>query len=169
MSIRYPKAAAETIDAARAPIELGQAEVLEWGHDGMFIACGTLVAHCVKAAATLRDEGLDVGVINARFVKPLDTETMLRAVGTSPLRRDGRRRAPCWAASAARVLEAATDAGLPCAHVRRLGMPDRFIEHAERSEQLADLGLDAAGITVACREMAAKFGVQATPRRRVGS
>ena len=54
------------------------------GHDGMIIACGTLLGDCVKAAATLRDEGLDVGVINARFVKPLDTETILRAVETAP-------------------------------------------------------------------------------------
>ncbi len=84
-SIRYPKATAELVDSSRAPIELGRAEVIEWGHDGMLIACGTLLTNCIKAAATLREEGLDVGVINARFVKPLDTETILRAVETARL------------------------------------------------------------------------------------
>ena len=79
-SIRYPKAAAETIDGTRTPIELGKAEVIDWGHDGMIIAAGTLVTQCIKAAALLREEGLDIGVINARFVKPLDTEVILRAV-----------------------------------------------------------------------------------------
>ena len=64
--------------ASRPPIELGKAEVLRWGRDGMIIACGTLLAACVEAADRLADEGLDVGVINARFVKPLDTETILR-------------------------------------------------------------------------------------------
>jgi 1-deoxy-D-xylulose-5-phosphate synthase len=66
------------------------------------------------------------------------------------------------------VLEAAADEGISTAHVRRLGIPDRFIEHAERGEQLTDLGLDAAGIARACRELAA--GSETTPmpnRRRV--
>ena len=67
------------------------------------------------------------------------------------------------------MLEAAADAGQSCVHVRRLGVPDRFIEHGERGELLADLGLDAAGIATACREMAARFDVQSKPRRRVSS
>jgi 1-deoxy-D-xylulose-5-phosphate synthase len=52
------------------------------------------------------------------------------------------------------VLEAAVDAGLDTRHLRRLGIPDCFVEHAERGELLADLGLDAAGIAAACRELA---------------
>ena len=52
------------------------------------------------------------------------------------------------------VLEAANAAGLDTRHIVRLGIPDRFIEHAERGELLADLGLDAAGIAAACRELA---------------
>ena len=44
------------------------------------------------------------------------------------------------------VLEAAADAGLNTSHIRRLGIPDKFIEHGERGELLADLGLDALGI-----------------------
>lgn len=79
-SIRYPKAKAVRVDRAATPIEAGRAEVIEWGDDGMIVACGTLLADCVRAAQLLRAEGLDVGVINARFVKPLDTETILRAV-----------------------------------------------------------------------------------------
>ena len=84
-SLRYPKATAERIDRKPMPIELGRAEVLDWGHDCMIIACGTLLGDCTRAAATLRGEGLDVGVINARFIKPLDTETILRAIETASL------------------------------------------------------------------------------------
>ena len=51
------------------------------------------------------------------------------------------------------VLEAAADAGSNASRVRRLGIPDQFIEHGERGELLADLGLDAAGIAAACRSM----------------
>jgi 1-deoxy-D-xylulose-5-phosphate synthase len=56
------------------------------------------------------------------------------------------------------VLEAAADAGLNTSHIRRLGIPDKFIEHAERAELLADLGLDASGIARACRACATACG-----------
>ena len=73
-SLRYPKTTAETVDRPVAPIELGRAEVISTGDDATIIACGTLLANCVAAAERLREEGLQVGVINARFVKPLDCE-----------------------------------------------------------------------------------------------
>ena len=57
------------------------------------------------------------------------------------------------------VLEAANDAGLPTAHVRRLGLPDRFVLHAERDEQLAEVGLDVDGITRAALELARAVGL----------
>lgn len=46
----------------------------------MFVAFGTLFTACIQAAEQLREAGLDVGVINARFVKPLDTATIFRAI-----------------------------------------------------------------------------------------
>ncbi|MGD9721657.1 MAG: 1-deoxy-D-xylulose-5-phosphate synthase [Pirellulales bacterium] len=165
-SIRYPKATAECLEGARAPMELGRAEVIDWGHDGMIVACGTLLSAALKAAATLREEGLDVGVINARFVKPLDSETILRAVANSPFVITVEEAALAGGFGSA-VVEAATDAALGAAHVLRLGIPDRFIEHAERGELLADLGLDATGIATACRQMADRAGIKAPDRRRV--
>ncbi len=54
----------------------------------------------------------------------------------------------------AAVLELAADAGLDTSHVRRLGIPDQFIEHGERGELLANLGLDAEGIATTCRALA---------------
>lgn len=155
-SLRYPKAKVEVVERAVQPVELGKAEVIEWGHDGMIIACGTQLPACVKAAEQLRSEGLDVGVVNARFVKPLDAETILRAIRTASFVITVEEGALMTGFGSA-VLEAANDAGLPTQHVRRVGIPDRYIEHGERNELLADLGLDAAGIANTCREMAAKF------------
>ncbi len=165
-SIRYPKASAELVEGARAPIELGRAEVLDWGDDGMIVACGTLLTNCLAAAAVLRDEGLDVGVVNARFVKPLDTETILRAVADSPWVVTVEEAALAGGFGSA-VVEAAADARVNAANVRRLGIPDHFVEHGERSELLADLHLDSTGIATACRQMATRAGVNATDRRRV--
>jgi 1-deoxy-D-xylulose-5-phosphate synthase len=104
----------------------------------------------VRAAETLRQQGISVGVINARFVKPLDRETLTRALDHARLVvtvEEGTLEGGFGSA----VLEAANAAGLPATNVVRLGIPDRFIEHAERAELLADLGLDAAGICRAVR------------------
>jgi 1-deoxy-D-xylulose-5-phosphate synthase len=156
-SIRYPKGKAERVDRTPAPVERGQSEVIEWGHDGMIICFGSLLPTCVRVAARLRGEGLDVGVINARFAKPLDTATILRVVEQScfvVVVEEGTLQGGFGSA----VLEAANDSRLPTAHIRRLGLPDRFIEHAERDELLADLGLDEAGIYSATRELAQAVG-----------
>jgi 1-deoxy-D-xylulose-5-phosphate synthase len=145
VSIRYPKAGVENTPRPQTPIALGSAEVFEWGADGMLIAYGSLFGSCVKAAAKLREEGLDVGVINARFVKPLDAATIGRAItecGFVITVEEG----SLLGGFGSAVLEAANAAGLRTDHIHRLGLPDQYIEHAERSEQLHDLGLDVEGI-----------------------
>jgi 1-deoxy-D-xylulose-5-phosphate synthase len=145
VSMRYPKTAAESVKRVVEPVQLGQAEVLDWGRDGMLIAFGTLFTNCVEAAARLKIEGLDVGVINARFAKPLDRETILRAVAESGFVVTVEEGTLLGGFGSA-VLEAANAAGLRTDHIRRLGLPDQYVEHADRSDQLRDLGLDAAGI-----------------------
>jgi 1-deoxy-D-xylulose-5-phosphate synthase len=152
-AIRFPKAQAVTVPRKAAPMELGAAEVLHWGRDGTIVACGTLLEACMGAAKELSGQGFDVGVINARFVKPLDTRTLLRAVAESPFVVTVEE-ACLQGGFGSAVLEAASDAGLNASHVRRLGIPDRFIEHGGRKELLADLGLNQAGIAAACLELA---------------
>jgi 1-deoxy-D-xylulose-5-phosphate synthase len=149
-AIRYPKAALPTIDAKRSPVEFAKSEVFSWGDDGAILCAGALLPACLEAARQLNDDGLNVGVINARFVKPIDQDVVLRAVrgcGFVVTVEEAARMTGFGSA----VLETASEAGLDTSRVRRLGIPDRFIEHAERGELLADLGLDAAGIAAACR------------------
>jgi 1-deoxy-D-xylulose-5-phosphate synthase len=164
-SLRYPKANAETVPGERAPLELGRAETISWGEDGVLIACGALLSNCIKAAAQLREQGLDFGVINARFIKPLDTETILHAIQTMPLVVTVEEGALAGGFGSA-VMEAACDAGISAAHVRRLGIPDRYIEHGERGELLADLNLDAAGIARTCQLWAEELNLSADATRR---
>jgi 1-deoxy-D-xylulose-5-phosphate synthase len=149
-SMRYPKASLEKVDRAVAPIELAQAEIFEWATDGMLIAYGSLFPTCVKAAERLREEGIEVGVINARFAKPLDKATLLKAVEDLPLVvtiEEGTLQGGFGSA----LLEAANEAGIDTRNIVRLGIPDRFVEHAERAELLADLGLDVNGICATVR------------------
>jgi 1-deoxy-D-xylulose-5-phosphate synthase len=159
VSLRYPKANLETIDREVQPIEMGQAEILEWETDGMFLACGTLVGTCLRVAERLRQQyGLRVGVVNARFVKPLDTATVLKAIEECSFVLTVEEGCLMGGFGSA-VLEAANDAGLPTAHVRRLGLPDRYVLHAERDEQLAEVGLDVDGITAKALELARAVGL----------
>lgn len=153
-SMRYPKAGLEKIERAVAPLEVGQAEVIDWGDDVILIAYGTLLSACSKAAATLRGEGLSVGLVNARFVKPLDRATLGKAIEEASLVvtvEEGTLEGGFGSA----VLEAANEMGLDARKVLRLGLPDRFVEHAERAELLTDLGLDSAGI---CRSVRRAMG-----------
>jgi 1-deoxy-D-xylulose-5-phosphate synthase len=150
VSLRYPKASLEKIDRAPAPMELGVAEVLEWGDDVIFLAYGTLLSSCVKAAEVLREEGLSVGVVNARFVKPLDRAVVGKALESGSLVvtvEEGTLEGGFGSA----VLEAANAMGLDSRGVVRLGLPDRFVEHGERGELFAELGLDAAGLCASVR------------------
>lgn len=156
-SIRYPKANLETVERSVAPLELGQAEVYEWGTDGVFVAYGTLFPACVKAAEKLREDGLDIGVINARFCKPIDRATLLKAVEEMPLVvtvEEGTLEGGFGSA----LLEAAGDARIDARNVVRLGLPDRFIEHAERNELLADLGLNVDGLCATVRKALSERG-----------
>jgi len=153
VAIRYPKAVVQRHEGPRAPITTGCAESLVEGGDGLIVACGTLLGDALEASRRLRDDGLDVGVINARFVKPLDTKLLLERIEAAPWVVTVEENAlPTGFGSA--VLEAVNDARLACGPIVRLGLPDRFVEHGERGELLSDLGLDAAGIAATCRSLA---------------
>jgi 1-deoxy-D-xylulose-5-phosphate synthase len=161
-AIRYPKSAVTPIEGERAPVEFGKCEILEWRGEGVIFGCGALLPACLEAARILRAEGLHVGVVNARFVKPLDTEVVLRAIRECGFVLTVEEGALMGGFGSA-VLEAASDAGLDSSRVRRLGIPDQFIEHGERHELLADLGLDASGIAAACRTLAVQSHVAGQP------
>lgn len=152
-SIRYPKAVAGEVGGDRPPIELGRAEVVRSGRDGTIVACGAMLEEALRAADQLLSNGLDVSVINARFVKPLDRETLLAALENSPFVVTVEEGSLIGGFGSA-VLEAAAAHGLSAGHVRCLGIPDRFVEHGERSELLEELGLDSRGIAQTCRELA---------------
>lgn len=163
VAIRYPKAVVERHDGPRQPIELGRAETLAEGGEGLVIACGTLLGEAVKAAAILRAEGLEVAVVNARFVKPLDT-TLVDRIESAPWTVTVEENALQTGFGSA-VLEAVNDAGIHAGPIVRLGLPDRFVEHGERAELLADLGLDAPGIAATCRRLAGRVAAHAAINR----
>jgi len=106
----------------------------------------------VNAAEQLRREiDMDVGVVNARFARPVDETLLLKAIDETGFVITVEESTLCGGFGSA-CLEAVSRAGIGSHRVRCLGIPDRFIEHGSRDELLADLGLDAAGLVAAARE-----------------
>ena len=151
-SIRYPKTNAEVVERKVAPVKLGKSEILSWGEAGNILACGALLPRAVEAARKLQDEGLDVGVVNARFVKPVDSDVVRRAIETGFVITIEESAFNGGFGSA--VLESANSMGLPTQNIKVLAIPDEFIEHGDRDELLADLDLDADGIYRNARKLA---------------
>ncbi len=153
-SIRYPKATAHKFDRPKQPIELGKAEVIQWGTDGALVACGAMLEQCLEAAEILANEGIQVAVINARFIKPLDRETLERVFDQCRFVVTVEEGALMGGFGSA-VLEAACAEGWDTRSMRTLGLPDRFIDHGERTELLAEVGLSPEGIAESCRKLVA--------------
>lgn len=150
-SIRYPKTDAVDLERKFQEIELGKSETLRTGHHGTLVACGATLENCLKAADLLAQEGIELNVINARFVKPIDTEMIRRAILESPFVVTVEE-AMLMGGFGSAFLEAANEMRLDSQNVYRIGIPDRFVEHQSRSEVLNELALDVAGIAERCRE-----------------
>ena len=151
VSIRYPKTKVEQVVRDVAPIQLGKAEVLSWGEDGNILACGTMLAQAVAAAEQLRSEGISVGVVNARFVKPVDDAVIAKAAASGFVITIEENTIMGGFGSA--VLESANRHGLNTERFRVLAIPDEFVEHSDRDELLAELNLDAQGVIMAAKQL----------------
>ena len=166
-AVRYPKAGAPLISRQVADLEFGQSEQLETGCDGTIVSCGALLDQALAARKELAGEGLDVGVLNARFVKPLDRQALAGVLKDSPFVVTVEEAALAGGFGSA-VLEVASEMQLAGNRLRCLGVPDRFIEHGDRQTLLGELGLDGAGIAESCRQAADQAGSESL-RQKPGS
>lgn len=144
-AIRYPRG-----EGANAPVgevealPVGKADLLRPGDAVVLLALGTMVAPALAAAELLAGQGLEAAVVNARFVKPLDTELIC------DLARDCGRVVTIEENAAAggfgsAVVEMLQPRGLSIPTLL-LGLPDRFVEHGKRQKLLADIGLEPHAI-----------------------
>jgi len=141
--IRYPRGAGVGVKIKDQPatLPIGQAEVIKQGSNIMIWALGSMVQDALALAARLEaDENLSVGVVNARFVKPLDKTLLLSHAACIPLIVTMEDHVVAGGFGSA-VLEALQEADCPAA-VERLGWPDKFVEHGTSQEILrASYGL----------------------------
>lgn len=154
-SIRYPKTSAPNLGLNAQPIELGRGQICRWGTDGAVLALGPMLQCALSAAEELSAEGLEIAVINPRFIKPLDEELIGRLFQECRFVLTAEEAALMGGFGSA-VAELAIDRGWDTRNFKRLGIPDKFVEHGEREELLADFGLDKEGIIRTCRTLASQ-------------
>ena len=164
-ALHSPRDAGEGLPAIEpAPVPIGRGEVLREGTDLLFVGFGPIVGRALEAAASLADEGWSVGVINARFAKPLDTNLILERA------REARlvvtfEESVVTGGFGAGVLEAIevarlTDPTLRNVPVRIVGIPgDAFVDHGSVADLRRVLRLDVAGIAEQVRETLGALGL----------
>jgi 1-deoxy-D-xylulose-5-phosphate synthase len=135
-------------------IEYGSWEVLRKGGGIAVLAVGTMVEEAKKAARILSDEGLEVTVVNCRFLKPLDDEILTQILRdhTQLLTVEEGAVVNGFGAFLAREAEDRPEAA--GVTIRAMGIPDRFIAHGSRAELLREIDLDAQGIAKRLRLLA---------------
>lgn len=148
-AIRYPRGSAEGVeykDELDNPhaLPVGKAEMLSVGEDINIVAVGSTVKSALSARDLLQEKGISCGVINARFIKPLDEEMIRSVAQKSPLLVVEENVAEGGFGEA--VAEFVSQHVPSGKRVHILGIPSRFVEHGSRAEILSLLGLDAAGI-----------------------
>lgn len=159
MALRYPRGAGlgVAMDQEPATLEIGLGEILAEGNDLVIVAIGVTVQPALKAAALLKERGIAAGVINARFVKPLDRELILaeaRRTGCLVTVEENALQGGFGSA----VLELLEEERITHVRLKRLGIPDHFIEHGSQAQLRKDLGLDAEGIAAAVEAFLAAKG-----------
>lgn len=146
--IRYPRGPGEGVTLKETPVKLtiGEAQVIQDGNSITLWALGPMVKLAEKLAKRLLNEqGISVAVINARFIKPLDSTTLAKFAQKSHLIVSLEDNVITGGLGSA-VMETLQDLNILCA-VERIGWPDQFIEHASSVNDLrTKYGLDEDSI-----------------------
>ena len=147
VAIRYPRGTGEGVELPTRPrvLNVGQAEMLRTGEDLAILALGSMVYPALEAAKALSSQGVEAAVVNARFVKPLDSD-LLRTLARNFNRLITVEEGVLAGGFGSAILEMLETRDLNYVTLKRLGLPDEFIEHGERSVFLRHYNLDAAGI-----------------------
>lgn len=142
IAMRYPRGSgygAPLMEEGWEALPIGKGEVLRTGDDVLLVGYGTMVYPAMQVAEILSEHGIEATVVNARFVKPLDIELigpLAERIGKVVTLEEG-----CiMGGFGSAVVEGLMDADV-VVPVKRLGVPDQLVDHAQPNESKADLGL----------------------------
>lgn len=145
IAMRYPRGngyGVALMEEGWEPLPIGKGEILRQGDDLLILGYGSMVYPAMQTAEILSEHGIEATVINARFVKPLDTELILplaEKIGKVVTMEEG-----CLMGGfGSAVAEALMDHNV-LVPVIRFGVPDLLVDHAKPDQSKADLGLTPA-------------------------
>jgi 1-deoxy-D-xylulose-5-phosphate synthase len=170
IAFRYPRGSGHGVrmDREPKPLKVGKGEVLLEGDDVLILAVGSTVYPSLEAAQRLGEDGIGASVINCRFVKPVDGDlicTMAEKLGKVLTVEENVLDGGFGSA----VLELFCERGLSWVKVRRIGIPDQFVEHGSQETLRKMYGIDTEGIEKEARELvvetreAVRFGKGSWP------
>ncbi|HUF03288.1 MAG TPA: 1-deoxy-D-xylulose-5-phosphate synthase [Aridibacter sp.] len=147
-AVRYPRGSGIGVEMDGEPelLEIGKAEILREGSEIVLLSLGSMVYPALEAAEALEKEGIDAAVINARFIKPLDSELILALAQSARIifTVEEAYLAGGFGSAVLELLEA--NSMQDSVKVVRMGIPDRIITHGDAKLLRAKYGLDADGI-----------------------
>jgi 1-deoxy-D-xylulose-5-phosphate synthase len=154
VAFRYPRGKGEGVrrSAIFKPIDIGKGEVLRRGEDVIILSIGSTVYPSLRAAEKLEEVGIRAAVVNSRFLKPLDGDLICdwaKRIGNVLTVEEN----VLLGGFGSAVLELLQERGLFSAHVKRLGIPDLFVEHGPQTLLRAKYGIDENGIFNAAKEL----------------
>ena len=147
IALRYPRGTGVGVPMANQPqpIPIGKGEILRSGNNLLILAIGNRVHPALEAAGIMEDSGISATVVNARFVRPLDAELILplaERIGKVITVEDG----VLMGGFGSAILEMFADYSLTKVQVKRLGIPDQFIDHGDVNALYHLCGCDADAI-----------------------
>ena len=149
VAIRYARCIATTIPGADER-DMAGGELLREGRDGCFLAIGPVLKGCLEAAEALESEGYSIAVADARSVKPLDGALLDTIAHLSLITVEENTLEGGFGSAVMEHFEQRDRLG--DVRIKRVGLSDRFIDHATRAEQLAEAGLDTTGLMHTARQ-----------------
>jgi len=168
-ALRYPRGNGVGVDISSAPqkLDMGKGEILREGTDAAIIAYGSMVYPALEAAAILEKNGIDATIINARFVKPLDSELILGAARDHELivTVEEAYLAGGFGSAVMELLE--KNNMLERVKVVRIGVPDEIVTHGDPKFLLGKYGLNADGIASRVQESISDRGQANVNKRRL--
>jgi len=153
-AMRYPRGngVGAPIDQPPQLLEIGKAELLRDGGEVAIVAYGSMAHPSLQAAENLAKDGIETTVVNARFVKPLDSSLLLALARTKRLIVTVEEAYLAGGFGSA-VLELLEENGLQDkVRLVRMGIPDRIVTHGDAKLLLAKYGLDTDGIYTRVKE-----------------
>ncbi len=161
-AVRYPRGTGYGVpmDQELKTLQIGKGELLKDGSDAAIIAIGNLVLPSLEAARRLANEGISVAVLNARFVKPLDENLIIRTAKSTGKVVTVEEHALLGGFGSA-VLECLESVGITGIKSLRIGLPDSYIEHGTQATLRKKYGLDADGIYGKVKEFVEKSRLKA--------